>query len=63
MIPLGNGAVVGFPLSFLPGLEQASPEGLCKIEVKGGGYGLHVLPLMPIFRLQACGRIISARRS
>jgi hypothetical protein len=42
MITLSNGAVVGFPLSVLPGLEQATPDDLRKIAVEGGGYGLHV---------------------
>ena len=37
MITLNTGAVVGFPLSFLPGLDD-----LRKIEIEGGGYGLHV---------------------
>ena len=45
MITLNNGAVVGFPLSFLPGLDQAKPDDLRKIEVEGGGYGLHVASL------------------
>jgi len=45
MITLNNGAVVGFPLSVLPGLEQATPDELRKIEVEGGGYGLHVASL------------------
>ena len=45
MITLNNGAVVGFPLSVLPGLEHASPYDLRKIEVEGGGYGLHVSSL------------------
>lgn len=45
MITLNTGAVVGFPLSFLPGLEHAQPEDLRKIEVEGGGYGLHVASL------------------
>lgn len=42
MITLNSGAMVGFPLSVLPGLEHASPDDLRKIEVEGGGYGLHV---------------------
>jgi Protein of unknown function (DUF2442) len=42
MITLNTGAVVGFPLSFLPGLEHATAEDLRKIEIEGGGYGLHV---------------------
>ena len=45
MITLNTGAVVGFPLSTLPGLEQATPDDLRKIEVEGGGYGLHVAGL------------------
>jgi hypothetical protein len=45
MITLNNGAAVGFPLSVLPGLEQATPDDLRKIEVQGGGYGLHVARL------------------
>jgi hypothetical protein len=45
MIVLANGAVVGFPLSVMPGLEQATPADLRKIEVEGGGYGLHVASL------------------
>ncbi len=45
MISLNNGAVVGFPLSVLPGLEQATPDDLRKIEVEGGGYGLHIASL------------------
>jgi hypothetical protein len=45
MITLNNGAVVGFPLSALPGLESATPDDLHKIEVEGGGYGLHVATL------------------
>ncbi|HET6609623.1 MAG TPA: DUF2442 domain-containing protein [Rhodopila sp.] len=42
LITLNNGAVVGFPLSMLPGLERASPEDLRRIDVENGGYGLHV---------------------
>jgi hypothetical protein len=45
MISLNNGAVVGFPLSVLPGLEQATAEDLQKIDIEGGGYGLHVASL------------------
>jgi len=45
MITLNSGAVVGFPLSALPGLEQATPDDLRKVEVEGGGYGLHVASL------------------
>jgi hypothetical protein len=45
MITLNSGAVVGFPLSMLPGLERATPDDLRKIEVEGGGYGLHVASL------------------
>ncbi|MEA2738484.1 MAG: hypothetical protein QOH05_1791, partial [Acetobacteraceae bacterium] len=42
MITLNNGAVVGFPLSALAGLEHATPDDRRKIEVEGGGYGLRV---------------------
>jgi Protein of unknown function (DUF2442) len=42
MIVLNNGTVVGFPLSALPGLEQANADDLRKIEIEGGGYGLHI---------------------
>jgi len=45
MITLNNGAVVGFPLSALPGLEGATPHDLRRIEVEGGGYGLRVANL------------------
>jgi hypothetical protein len=45
MITLNNGAVVGFPLSALPGLESAIPGDLRNIEVEEGGYGLHVAAL------------------
>jgi hypothetical protein len=45
MITLNNGVVVGFPLSALPGLEQATPDNLRKIEIEGGGYGVHVASL------------------
>jgi hypothetical protein len=42
MITLNNGAVVGFPLSAVPGLENATPADLSHIAVEGGGYALHV---------------------
>ena len=42
MIMLNNGAVVGFPLSALPGLEGATPDELRHIVVEGDGYGLRV---------------------
>ena len=42
MITLNNGAVVGFPLSALPGLEHAAADDLRKIEIQGGGYTLHI---------------------
>jgi hypothetical protein len=42
VIHLNSGALVGFPLSALPGLEQATPEDLGRIVVEGGGYGLRV---------------------
>ena len=42
MIQLNNDAVVGFPLSALPGLEKATAEDLRQIAVEGGGYGLRV---------------------
>jgi hypothetical protein len=45
MIELTNGTVVGFPLSVLPGLENATPADLRRIEIEGGGYGLHVASL------------------
>lgn len=45
MITLNNGTVVGFPLAVLPGLENATPEQLGKIEIQGHGYGLHVAAL------------------
>ena len=53
MITLNTGAAVGFPLSFLPGLEQARPEDLRKIEVEGGGYGLHIASLDADFSVPA----------
>ena len=42
MIALNSGAVVGFPLSVLPGLEHATPDELRHIAVEAGGYGLRV---------------------
>ena len=45
MISLNNGAVVGFPLTSLPGLERATPDELRHIVVEGSGYGLHVVCL------------------
>jgi hypothetical protein len=42
MIALNNGAVVGFPLAVLPGLERATPEDLRHIVIEGAGYGLRV---------------------
>jgi hypothetical protein len=42
MIQLNNGAVVGFPLAVLRGLEGATAEDLRHIVVEGGGYGLRV---------------------
>jgi len=42
MITLNTGAVVGFPLAFLPGLEEATADDLRKIKIEGGGYGMHV---------------------
>jgi hypothetical protein len=42
MITLDNGTVVGFPLSACPGLEHATPQDLRRIDIEGGGYGLHV---------------------
>jgi hypothetical protein len=45
MITLNTGAVVGFPLGVLPGLEHATAEDLRRIEVEAGGYGLHVAAL------------------
>ncbi len=42
MIALNNGAVVGFPLAVLPGLERATPDDLRHIVVEGAGYGLRV---------------------
>jgi hypothetical protein len=42
MIALNNGAVVGFPLASLPGLESATPDELRHIVVEGEGYGLHI---------------------
>ena len=45
MITLSNGALVGFPVSALPGLEGASAADLRRIDVEGGGYGLHVASL------------------
>ena len=45
MIALNTGAVVGFPLAVLPGLENATPDDLRKIEVEGGGYGMRVARL------------------
>ena len=45
MIALNNGAVVGFPLSALPGLEDATPAEPRRIEIEGGGHGLRVASL------------------
>jgi hypothetical protein len=45
MITLNNGAVGGFPLASLPGLERATPDELRDIVVDGDGYGLHVARL------------------
>ena|SRR5258708_39490141 len=45
MITLNSSAVVGFPLSALPGLEHATADDLRKIEVQGGGYTLHISTL------------------
>jgi hypothetical protein len=45
MIALNNGAIVGFPLAVLPGLERATPNDLRHIVVEGEGYGLHVKSL------------------
>ena len=45
MIALNNGAMVGFPLASLPGLECATPDELGQIAVEGGGYGLHIARL------------------
>ncbi|HZK99388.1 MAG TPA: DUF2442 domain-containing protein [Caulobacteraceae bacterium] len=45
MITLNNGAIVGFPLSVLPGLERATPDDLRHIAIEGEGYGLHVAAL------------------
>lgn len=42
MIALNNGAVVGFPLAALPGLERATPDDLRHIVVEAEGYGLRV---------------------
>jgi hypothetical protein len=42
MITLNSGAVVGFPLHALPGLEGASADDLLHVTVEGGGYGLRV---------------------
>jgi hypothetical protein len=42
MITLNTGAVVGFPLAFLPGLEEATANDLRKIKIEGGGYGMHI---------------------
>lgn len=42
MISLNTGAVVGFPLSALPGLEAAGPDDLRRIKVEAGGYGLRI---------------------
>jgi len=45
MIGLNNGAVVGFPLSALPGLENARSGDLKALTIEGGGYGLRVKSL------------------
>ena len=42
MITLNTGAIVGFPLSALPGLENATAEDLDTIEIQQRGYGIHV---------------------
>jgi hypothetical protein len=67
MITFDNGAVVGFPLSACPGLKHATPEDLGRIEIEGGGYGLHVPSLdadLSIPRLLAdqLGSTLMARR-
>jgi hypothetical protein len=45
IITLNNAAVVGFPLSVLPGLAHAAAEDLRTISVEEGGYGLHFAAL------------------
>ncbi len=40
MIVLNPGAMVGFPLASLPGLEDARPAQLRHIVAEAGGYGL-----------------------
>jgi hypothetical protein len=45
IIILNNGAIVGFPLAVLPGLEHTHPDELRTIDVEAGGYGLHVASL------------------
>lgn len=66
IITLNNGALVGFPLAVLPGLERATPEELSKIEVQGGGYGLHVEALdadisVPALLAEQLGSTLMAR--
>ena len=45
IVQLTNGASAGFPLTFIQGLETATPDDLKRIEVQGRGYGLHI-PLL-----------------
>jgi len=45
LVQLSNGVETGFPVTSIRGLENATPEGLRKIEIQGRGFGLH-LPII-----------------
>ena len=41
VIRLSNDVAMSFPLSMLPGLQDAKDEDLTRLRIEGGGFGLH----------------------